>query len=152
LAAVLERLADSGLPEDAVRRLGVVVVVAETGLGLRCSAVHYLRPTERDAQGHIQRRPPAVLSAWDDRTDTYEHYAWGITPELADRADRSQADFEERQQARASFLASSVRGTSGTGFEPRLSDYLATEPPRQPAPAHGAAEPSPFHGGLTDPH
>ena len=61
----------------------------------RCAVMHYLRPTERDGQGHIQRRPPAVLSAWDDATSAFEDYAWAVTPELADRVDRSQADFEE---------------------------------------------------------
>jgi hypothetical protein len=148
LEAVLERLGDAGLPEDAIRRLGVVVVTRETERGLRCTVVHYLRPTERDAQGHLQRRPPAVLAAWDERGDTFEDYAWGITPELADRVDRSQADLEERLADRARFLA---------GLDPahdhvaRVRAYLATEPPRVPAPAHEVARPSPFAGGLTDP-
>lgn len=148
LEGVLERLKGSGLPEDAVRRLGVVVVARETQQGLRCSVVHYLRPAERDAQGHLQRRPPAVLAAWDERGDSFEDYAWGITPELADRVDRSQADLEERQVDRARFLA---------GLDPRedhakrVREYLITEPPRVPAPPHDAARPSPVSGGLTDP-
>ena len=148
LEDVLERLVGAGLPEDAVRRLGVVVVAEETEVGLRCSIVHYLRPTERDAQGHLQRRPPAVLVAWDERGDSFEDYAWGITPELADRVDRSQADLEERQADRARFLT----GLEATDdYAERVEAYLATEPPRVPAPQHEAAKPSPFSGGLSDP-
>lgn len=148
LGAVLEDLAAGGLPEDAVRRLGIVVIAADTPSGLRCSVVHYLRPTERDAQGHLQRRPPAVLTAWDERGDTFEDYGWGITPELADRVDRSQADLEERQRDRARFLA---RAEESDDYPDRVRAYLATEPPRVPAPEHDPAKPSPFAGGLIDP-
>jgi hypothetical protein len=148
LEAVLERLATGGLPEDAVRRLGVVLIAEEAAPGLRCTVVHYLRPTERDAQGHLQRRPPAVLAAWDERGDMFEDYAWGITPELADRVDRAQADLEERQADRARFLAGL---TEDDDLPARVRAYLATEPPRVPAPRHETARPSPFSGGLTDP-
>ncbi len=148
LEALFEHLAVQGLPEDAVRKLGVVVVAEETASGLRCTVVHYLRPTERDAQGHLQRRPPAVLAAWDEGADTFEDYAWGITPELADRVDRSQADLEERQADRARFLAGL---TVDDAYAERVAAYLATEPPRVPAPEHEEAKPSPFSGGLTDP-
>jgi hypothetical protein len=148
LEGVLERFVGDGLPEDAARRLGVVVIAEEVAPGLRCQVVHYLRPTERDAQGHLQRRPPAVLAAWDERADRFEDYAWGITPELADRVDRSQADLEERQADRARLLeAIGVDDDYGA----RVTAYLATEPPRVPAPKHDAARSSPFSGGLTDP-
>jgi len=150
LEAVLERLTERGLPEDAVRRLGVVVIAEETTAGLRCSVVHYLRPAERDAQGHVQRRPPAVLAAWDEQSDAYEHYAWGITSELADRIDRAQADLEERQRDRACFLVAMVT-SEGFEYAASVADYLACEPPRVPAPTHEPAQPSPFRGGLTDP-
>jgi hypothetical protein len=129
LEGVLDRFVAGGLPEDAVRRLGVVIIAAEVGPGLRCTVVHYLRPTERDAQGHLQRRPPAVLAAWDEHADSYEDYAWGITPELADRAAIGAAD----------------------DYAARVASYLAAEPPRVPAPKHDAAKPSPFSAGLTDP-
>jgi len=151
LEGVLEQLTERGLPEDAVRRLGIVVIAEETAAGLRCSVVHYLRPAERDAQGHVQRRPPAVLAARDEQSDTYEHYAWGITPELADRVDRAQADFEERQRDRARFLAAGTTSDPGQ-YASRVADHLAGEPPRVPAPVHEPAKPSPFQGGLTDPH
>jgi hypothetical protein len=148
LKSWLAAATDMGLPEDGVRRLGIVVVLAHTDAGLRCEAVHYLRPSERDAQGHVQRRPPAVLATWDPESDAFDHYAWGITPELADRADRAQADLEERQRDRTAFLA---RDGAGDAYVLAATGYLATEPPREPAPQHPAARPSPFSGGLTDP-
>ena len=145
----MSRAAETGLPEDGVRRLGVVVVAEGTARGLRCLAVHYLRPSERDGQGHVQRRPPAVLATWDADSDAYEDFSWGITPELADRVDRAQADLEERQRDRAGFLASI--GDGDGGYEMQAARYLEGEPPRQPAPAHEPARPSPFGRGLTDP-
>ncbi len=152
LSEAMERLIAGGLPEDGVRRLGVVIVVDRTEVGLRCVAAHYLRPTERDGQGHIQRRPPAVLAAWDPEADEHEHYAWAITPELADRVDRSQADFEERLRERALFLAAAAADGAGPEEQAaRRGRFLAAEPPRQAAPPHPSASPSPFRGGLTDP-
>jgi len=67
--------------DDEQRALGLVVVVG----GGRAAAVHYIRPVERDREGHLQRRPPAVLSTWDDARGTVEHFAWAMTPELAAR-------------------------------------------------------------------
>ncbi len=117
-----------------------------------CAAVHYLRPTERDGQGHIQRRPPAVLAAWDPDQDAYEHYAWAITPELADRVDRSQADFEERLHERSLFLAAAAADDADAAEQAaRIRRYLEAEPPREPAPTRSPATPSPLQGGLTDP-
>ena len=119
-------------------------VVEETGDGLRCPVVHYLRPTERDAQGHVQRRPPAVLAAWDEALDVYEHYAWAITPELADRVDRAQADLEERQAERASFLdACAAEPIGADEAAARVERYLSSEAPRTPAPEHQRARPAP---------
>jgi hypothetical protein len=141
------------LPEDGVRRLGAVLVLDELEPGLRCRAAHYLRPSERDGQGHVQRRPPAVLATWDSQTDRHEHFAWGITPELADRVDRSQADFEERQRDRAAFLNELAADETATDpIETRLRAFLASEPPRIPAPARAQAQPSPFHPDLSEPH
>jgi hypothetical protein len=148
LEGVLHHLEARGLPHDAVRRLGVVVIARDTSAGLRCAVMHYLRPAERDAQGHLQRRPPAVLAAWDERGDTFEDYAWGITPELADRVDRAQADLEQRQSDRAAFLAGLDGGDDLAG---RVRSYLAVEPPRVPAPERPPARPSPFSSRLTDP-
>ncbi|MGD8683571.1 MAG: hypothetical protein PVG27_06470 [Chloroflexota bacterium] len=150
LEGVMARLQLQGLPEDAVRRLGVVVIADETAAGLRCVVVHYLRPTERDAQGHVQRRPPAVLTAWDDEGDRFDDYAWGITPELADRVDRAQADLEERLADRERFLAGLPTAEDAGATEARVREYLEREPERVPAPDRDAAKPSPFKQGLLD--
>lgn len=153
LEAVFARLTTAGLPEDGVRRLGVVLLVEETGEGLRCPVVHYLRPAERDAQGHVQRRPPAVLAAWDEALDVYEHYAWAITPELADRVDRAQADLEERQAERASFLdACAAEPIGADEAAARVERYLSSEAPRTPAPEHQRARPGASPSSSTDPH
>lgn len=146
-----------GLPEDAVRRLGLVLVLGDVPSvvpgpvvdRLRVVSAHYLRPLERDAGGHVQRRPPAVLATWAQADDAFDHFAWGLTPELADRIDRSQASFEELQDARAAALAALADGVSGA---PDLRTILAAEPPRVPAPPRPAAVPSPLHSPLTDPH
>jgi hypothetical protein len=162
-AAGLRELIDTasappdGLPEDAVRRLGLVLVLANvptTKPGLvtdrvRVVAAHYLRPLERDGAGHVQRRPPGVLATLDVVSGAYDHFAWGLTPELADRADRSQATFEELLEARAAALAALAADAPGA---PGLIAILAAEPPRVPAPARPAAVPSQLQSPLTDPH
>jgi len=156
LGEVIARLTEvpDGLPEDAVRRLGVVLVIEGTDRGPRVRAAHYLRPTERDGQGHVQRRPPAVLATWDPETDAYEHFAWGITTELADRVDRSAADLELRQRGRAALLArlAADGGVGSARLGALVGEHLATEPPRERAPQQEPAPPSPFRGGLADPH
>jgi hypothetical protein len=138
LQSVFDRLraAPASLPDDAIRRLGLVLVVDETVRGTRVTAAHYLRPTERDGQGHLQRRPPAVLATWDESTDGFEHFAWGIVPELADRIDRSPADLEQRQLDRAGFLATMARTAPVTtdDWPTIVRRYLATEATRTPSP------------------
>ncbi|MBX3029438.1 MAG: hypothetical protein KF809_04725 [Chloroflexi bacterium] len=145
------------LPEDAVRRLGLVLVLERVPLvarpgpigdGLRVRAAHYLRPAERDPQGHVQRRPPAVLATWRTEEDTFDDFSWGVAPELADRVDRSQADLEEAIARRALALRRLVAGQPGPAT---LEEVLAAEPPRVAAPAHPVATPSPVHSPLTDP-
>ena len=91
LDAVL-RLAGApfGALPDAARDLGVVVVHD----GRRVTAAHYLRPVERDVQGHLQRRPPATLGAWNEREARFDHYGWAIHDELATRAGLSLDDFD----------------------------------------------------------
>lgn len=120
------------LTEDEIRRLGVIIIVrlfgpdgevlrypegsmeAEFGplqpnVRRRAVAVHYLRPVERDGQGHLQRRPPAVLATWDPKSDRFEHFAWGVSSELAQRVGRSQIDFERQHAARTDFLRGLVQ-------------------------------------------
>jgi hypothetical protein len=161
LRAMMDRLSapPDGLPEDAVRRLGVVIVVGEapsTEVGpivdrTRVVAAHYLRPTERDPQGHIQRRPPAVLATWVAESDTFDHFAWGMTPELADLVDRSQASFEELQSSRAAALRRLVESRPDD-VASALASILTDEPPRRPATPPGVAAAAPIRNPLTDPH
>ena len=131
LSAALERLhaAPGQLPYDAVRRLGIVVTAEQTARGVRCRIVHYLRPTERDGQGHVQRRPPAILASWDEVTDRYDDYAWAITPELAERVGRSQAELEDRRRERAELLAAaaSLAHITAGEWEGRVRERLAAE-------------------------
>lgn len=111
LEEVLARLRrpDLGLTDDEISHLGVVLVarLAEGADGdgrRRIAAAHYLRPLARDQGGHLRRRPPAVLAAWDERRDAFEHFAWGIVPDLAERVGRRPGDFENEQARRAEYL------------------------------------------------
>jgi hypothetical protein len=91
---------------DQLRGLGSVLVLRDVpGVGRRVAMAHYLRPVERDGAGHLRRRPPALLTAWDERVDRFDHFWWGITAELADRTGMAVADFEAAQRDRAAMLA-----------------------------------------------
>jgi hypothetical protein len=126
------------LGEDEIRRLGVVLVLRAFGRPpiRRIVAAHYLRPLERDGQGHLQRRPPAVLATWDQETDALDHFSWGLGPELAPRIGMTQADFERAQAARARLLSELV--ASGK-FEPdqvrSAIDEFRRSQPSTPTPA-----------------
>jgi len=161
LRAAMDRLSapPDGLPEDAVRRLGVVLVVGEVpsiAVGpivdrRRVLAAHYLRPTERDQEGHIQRRPPAVLATWVAETDTFDHFAWGMSPELANLVDRSQASFEQLQSSRAAALRRLVENRPDDA-PTALAAIMAAEPPRRPATRPPAVRAPTVRSPLTDPH
>jgi hypothetical protein len=68
-------------------------------------AAHYVRPISRDEHGHVQRLGPAVLATWAPDHDRFEHFAWGITPELALRVGRRAGDFEVEIDRRHAYLA-----------------------------------------------
>jgi len=91
---------------DGARELGVVVILGQPEpIDLvRVVRAHYLRPIERDGAGHLQRRPPALLSAWDDSASRLDHFHWGISNELARRTDREPGDFEVVHRHRARLL------------------------------------------------
>ncbi len=109
LEEVLERLrADPvGLSDDQLSFLGLVLVL-EPGGGRpgppRVASAHYLRPLARDAGGHIQRLGPAVLVTWDPVRCEFEHFAWGVLPELAARIGKRAGDLEGEQAHRARHL------------------------------------------------
>ena len=91
--------------DDELSRLGVVVVLRRLDDDRRrVSAAHYVRPTARDEHGHTQRLGPAVLTTWDPMTDRFEHFGWGVTPELARRVERKAGDFELELDRRRAVL------------------------------------------------
>jgi len=140
LRELLEMLdaSDISLSDDEVRALGLVLVLDEEG---RIGAAHLLRPVERDAAGHLQRRPPAVLAARDPHQGALEHFTWAVTSELADRVDRSQSDFEARQEDRARLIDHLAAHPASTSSGMALEAQIAAEPPRQPAPERAPARP-----------
>lgn len=99
------RASPIGLGDDELSRLGVVLVLRQSAGGhRRVAAAHYVRPVARDGHGHLQRLGPAVLATWNDATDTFEQFGWGVTPELAIRVGRRPGDFELDSAARRAFL------------------------------------------------
>ena len=125
-----------GADDDELARLGLVLVVnafpAETAgrePRRRVVAVHYVRPVVRDAHGHVQRLPPAVLAAHEPRTDRLEHFAWGIVGELAGRTGRPAIDFEREQAQRAGYLAGLVAGgiSEPDAVRAAIAGYRGTE-------------------------
>jgi hypothetical protein len=100
------------LTEDELSRLGLVLVVHEQPDGPerlpRVVAAHYLRPVARDMHGHVQKLGPAVLATWDERAGRFEHFAWGVTPELAIRTGRHAGDFEIELDRRREALEQSA--------------------------------------------
>jgi len=114
LAGVLDLIARQGLTADEASFFGVVIVLGPgpgtgtkpaTGAASRVVAAHYLRPVVRDAGGHDRRLGPAVLTAWDDRAERWEDFAWGIVPDLAERCRMRAGDLEIERAARATLLA-----------------------------------------------
>jgi hypothetical protein len=104
------RTAPVRLTDDELSYLGLVLIVRAwrepDGTAVRrVVAAHYERPVGRDEHGHVQRLPPAVIAARDDRTDRLEHFAWGVMPELAIRLGRKAGDLETDQAERAALLA-----------------------------------------------
>lgn len=111
LEEVRARLGGGPMPlsEDQLTFLGCVLVIGEASGGrrgrLRVTAAHYVRPLARDAHGHSQRLGPAVLAAWDGRLERYEHFAWGVLPEIAARLGRRAGDLEADLHHRRDDLA-----------------------------------------------
>jgi hypothetical protein len=93
------------LTDDELSHLGVVLVMRRLDDGGRSVvAAHYVRPVARDEHGHVQRLGPAVLATWDHDTATFEHFGWGVTPELARRVGRRAGDFEVEVDRRREYL------------------------------------------------
>jgi hypothetical protein len=93
------------LADDELSHLGIVLILRRLDDGQRrVVAAHYVRPVARDVHGHLQRLGPAVLATWDPATDTFEHFGWGVTPELARRIGRHAGDFEIEVDRRRELL------------------------------------------------
>jgi hypothetical protein len=116
LGEVRQRLGGGPLPltDDQLTFLGCVLVIGEDDGSaasggrrgrVRITAAHYVRPLARDAHGHPQRLDPAVLATWDPRLERYEHFAWGVIPEIAARLGRRTGDLEADLHHRRDDLA-----------------------------------------------
>lgn len=98
------------LSDDEITFLGCVLVLGPsrsvTSPGpLRVVAAHYARPLARDAHGHPQRLGPAILATLDERAGRYEHFSWGVLPEIAARLGRRTGDLEADLHHRRDDLA-----------------------------------------------
>ncbi len=83
------------LADDELSHLGVVLVLRRLDDSRRrVVAAHYVRPVARDVHSHVQRLGPAVLATWNPEADAFEHFGWGVIPELARRVGRRAGDFE----------------------------------------------------------
>jgi hypothetical protein len=85
-------------------RTGIVLILA----GGRIAAAHLVRPPLRDAGGHVRKPGPAVLATFDQRSGRWDHFAWGIAPELADLAGVRAGDVEPELERRAEYLRALV--------------------------------------------
>lgn len=113
LQGVFDRLcrAPVALSHDELSRIGVVLVLGRHRDGTpRVTAAHYVRPVARDERGHVQRLGPAVLATWDPARDAFEHFGWGVIPELALRIGRRAGDFELELDRRRGILERLVSG------------------------------------------
>jgi hypothetical protein len=114
LEEVLRVLGGGGEITDDTRDLGLVLIVRDGKLAV----AHYVRPVERDAAGHLQRRPPAVLAARDPRSGVLDQFYWAYTDELASRAGISRHELEDERDVRARQLTM----TTITADRPRPRD------------------------------
>ena len=83
------------VPEDDLRRLGIVLCLDATNL----TAAHLMRSAETG-----DRRPPALLAVWDATRAVWDDFAWAAVPELAERCGVSQAAYEVRHAERLQIL------------------------------------------------
>lgn len=112
LDEVLNALHDPlvGADQDERSRLGVVLAVADVAGEPRVDAAHYVRPVALDTHGHVQRLPPAVLATRSTSADGWDHFAWGVIPDLAGRLGVTPLELEREQANRAAaFLELATR-------------------------------------------
>lgn len=100
--ASLEAVLDTWTSEPA--RLGLVLIAGDA----RIVAAHWVRPPIRDGAGHVREQGPAVLVVWDERAGRFEHFAWGVIPELAVAIGRKAGDLEHDIESRRATLSEVV--------------------------------------------
>lgn len=100
--ASLEEVLDAWAGEPA--RLGLVLIARDA----RVVAAHWVRPPIRDGAGHVREQGPAVLVVWDERAGRFEHFAWGVIPELAVAIGRKAGDLERDIDSRRATLGEVV--------------------------------------------
>jgi hypothetical protein len=80
----------------------------------RVVAAHYLRPPAVGPLGRVERRPPAVLATFDVERRAWDHFGWGIVPDLAERVGLRPSDVETavaiRREMIEALLAHGLRG------------------------------------------
>jgi hypothetical protein len=124
------------LSDDELSHLGVVLVARRLDDDRRrVIAAHYVRPFARDTHGHVQRLGPAVLATWDPTDDSFEHFGWGITPELARRVGRPAGDFEIEVDRRRDHLEALV--AAGTTDDVAARAAIRSYRPAAPFDAPG---------------
>jgi hypothetical protein len=130
--------------DDELSRLGVVLVLGRADSARRVVAAHYVRPVSRDVHGHLQRLGPAVLTTWDAASDRFEHFGWGVLPELAARVGQRAGDFEIEAATRRGFLDALVAGgiIEPAAVRAALAGYRAWAAVDPPVPASGRAAPA----------
>jgi len=77
------------------------------------TAAHYVRPVAVDAHGHVQRPAPAILATWNPAAERFDHFAWGVMPDLAGRLGIAPLVFEREQARRAAALRELAAGGRG---------------------------------------
>jgi hypothetical protein len=114
------------LTDDDLTGLGAVLILDAQD---RVAAAHYVRPVARDQHGHVQRLAPAVLATFDAGSGAFEHFGWGIVPELAFRVGRRAGDYDAEHARRSAFLAGLVEaGLSGRDAVRRAIAAFAITP------------------------
>jgi hypothetical protein len=94
-----------GTDVDERSRLGVVLAVVDEAGVSRVTAAHYVRPVALDTLGHVQRPAPAILATWNKGADRWDHFAWGVLPDIAGRLGIAVIELEREQARRAATLS-----------------------------------------------
>jgi hypothetical protein len=101
-----------GTEADERSRLGVVLTVVDDAGTSRVNAAHYVRPVALDTHGHVQRLPPAILRTWNPGTVRWDHFAWGVLPDIAGRLGITTIELEREQARRAAGLSEAAGRSS----------------------------------------